>query len=298
MSDILLQLSHDLSEIAEAAGQYVVCVEGRPRLGASGIVWATDGLVVTAHHVLERDEQIAVGLPDGKTVPATLVGRDPATDLALLRAQTGGLTPAAWSEAMTVQVGHLVLAVGRPGQSVQVSLGVASALGGEWRTPMGGLVDHYLQTDLVMHPGFSGGPLVDMAGHVVGLNTSALLRGIGLAVPAATVRRVVEALAAHGWIRRGYLGVTTQPVRLPADLAAELGQETGLLLVSVERGSPAGDASLFLGDTIVALDDQPVRNMDDLLSLLSPDRVGQRVRVRVVRGGQVHVLTLVIGERG
>jgi len=105
----------------EAAGQYAVCVEGRPRLGTSGIVWATDGLVVTAHHVLGRDEQIAVGLPDGKTVPATLVGREPATDLALVRAQTGSLTPAAWSEATTVHVGHLVQAVGRPGQSVQVS---------------------------------------------------------------------------------------------------------------------------------------------------------------------------------
>ena len=121
MSEILLQLSHDLSEIVEAAGQYVVCVEGRPRSSASGIVCATDGLVVTAHYGIERDEQTAVGLPGGKTVPATLVGRDPATELALLRAQTGSLTPAAWSEATTVHVGHLVLAVARPGWGVQVS---------------------------------------------------------------------------------------------------------------------------------------------------------------------------------
>jgi S1-C subfamily serine protease len=176
-------------------------------------------------------------------------------------------------------------------------LGIVSALGEGWRTPAGGRVEPYLQTDLVMYPGFSGGPLVDVAGGVLGLNTSALLRGISLAVPTPTVRQVVETLLAHGRVRRGYLGVGAQPVRLPADLAEQVGQETGLLLVSVEPDAPADEAGLTLGDTIVALDGQPVRHMDELLALLGGDRVGASVPAGIVRGGQTQELTVTIGER-
>jgi S1-C subfamily serine protease len=176
-------------------------------------------------------------------------------------------------------------------------LGIVSALGGSWRTPAGGEVDPYLQTDLVMYPGFSGGPLVDVEGAVLGLNTSALLRGISLTVPTTTVRQVVETLLAHGRVRRGYLGVGAQPVRLPANLAEELGQETGLLLVSVEPDGPAGQAGLMLGDTIVALDGQPVRHMDELLALLDGSRVGTSAPLRFVRGGQPQELTVTVGER-
>ena len=181
-----------------------------------------------------------LGLPDGQTVSATLVGRDPTTDLAVLQAQAANLTPPTWAEPDDSQVGHMVLALGRPGQTVQATLGIISAQSEtSWRAPSGGRLDRYLQTDVVMYPGFSGGPLVNAAGHVVGLNTSALLRGVSLTVPAATLRRVVETLLTHGRIRRGYLGVSTQPVRLPDALAQQLGQETGLLLASVEPGSPA-----------------------------------------------------------
>jgi S1-C subfamily serine protease len=236
-------------------------------------------------------------LPDGRTVAAALVGRDPTTDLAVLRAEAGGLTPPTWAEADSARVGHLVLAVGRPGHKAMATLGIISALGEGWRTPAGGQVDRYVQTDVVMYPGFSGGPLVDANGHALGLNTSALLRGVSLAVPAATLRRVVETLLVHGRVRRGYLGVGAQPVRLPATLAQQLGQETGLLLVSVEPGSPAEQGGLLLGDTIVALDGRPVAHMDDLLDGLSGERVGVAVPVRVVRGGQVQDLTVVIGER-
>jgi S1-C subfamily serine protease len=176
-------------------------------------------------------------------------------------------------------------------------MGIVSALGGSWRTPAGGQVDRYLQTDLVMYPGFSGGPLVDMTGRVLGLNTSALIRGISITVPTTTVRQVVETLLSHGRMRRGYLGVGAQPVRLPANLEEELGQETGLLLVSVEPGGPAGRGGLLLGDTIVAFDSQPVRHMDDLLALLGGDQVGAAVPVRIVRGGLVQELTVTVGER-
>jgi S1-C subfamily serine protease len=297
MTQVLPNLSEALAATVEAGGAGVVRVEARRRLPASGIVWSPDGVIVTAHHVVERDENINVGLPDNQTLPATLVGRDPTTDLAVLRAQATDLTtPPAWTEPDDLRVGHLVLALGRPGRTVQATLGIVSALGESWRTPAGGRLDRYLQTDVVMYPGFSGAPLVDAAGGVLGLNTSALLRGISLAVPIPTLRRVVETLLAHGRVRRGYLGVGAQSVRLPAALGERLGQETGVLLVSVEPGSPAEQGGLLLGDAIIALDGQPVRHMDDLLALLSSDRIGAAAPVRVLRGGQVHDLTVTIGE--
>jgi S1-C subfamily serine protease len=302
MANVLLDLSDDLATIVATGGEAVVRVDARGRLPASGVWWSADGLVVTTHHVVERDESIVVGLADGQTLDATLVGRDPSTDLALLRVQTQGgepsLVPPAWASADGLKVGHLVLALGRPGRTVQATLGVVSALGGSWRTRGGGHIDRYLQTDVVMYPGFSGGALVNAAGNVVGINTSALVRGTSLALPAETVRRVVEDLVAHGQVRRGYLGVGTQPARLPATVAEQLGQKTGLLLVSVEPGSPAEQGGLFMGDTLVSLDGQPVRHHDDLLALLAGDRVGQTVPVRIVRSGQVQELQVTIGERG
>lgn len=300
MTEVLQDLSNALAATVETAGSSVVQVEARRRLPASGIIWSSDGVIVTAYHVVERDENISVGLPDGQSVPATLVGRDPTTDLAVLRAQvptTSGVVPPTWGDPDSLHVGHLVLAVGRPGRTVQATLGIVSALGESWRTPAGGRIDRYLQTDVVMYPGFSGGPLVDAAGQVLGLNTSALLRGISLTVPTPTLNEVVQTLLTHGRVRRGYLGVGAQAVRLPAGLEQQLGQETGLLLVSVEPGSPADQGGLLLGDTIVALDGQPVRHMDDLLALLSGDRVGETMPVRIVRGGQVQELKVVVGER-
>jgi S1-C subfamily serine protease len=297
MTEVLRNLSDDLAATVETAGSGVVRVEARRRLPASGIVWSSDGVVVTAHHVIERDENINVGAAGGETVAAALVGRDPTTDLAVLRVEGVDLAPPTWAEPEGLSVGHLVLGLGRPGQTAQATLGIVSALGEGWRTPAGGRVEPYLQTDLVMYPGFSGGPLVDAAGAVLGLNTSALLRGISLSVPTPTVRQVVETLLAHGQVRRGYLGVGAQPARLPADLAEGLGQETGLLLVSVEPGAPAAEAGLTLGDTIVALDGQAVRHMDELLALLGSDRVGASVPVRILRGGQTQELAVTIGER-
>jgi len=298
MSQTLTNLSDALAAAVETAGQSVVRVEGRRRIPASGIVWSADGVIVTAHHVVEQDEAIGIGLPDGREIVATLVGRDPTTDLAVLRGPAAGLQPAPWLEAETLRVGHLALALGRPGQSIQATLGIISALGEDWRTPAGGRLDHYLQTDVVMYPGFSGGPLVSAGGQVMGLNTSGLLRGASIAVPTATVRRVVETLLAHGHIRRGYLGVGAQVARLPEGLAAQFDQETGLLLGSVEPGSPAERGGLYMGDTIVTLDRQPVRHLDDLFALLSGDRVGTAVPVQVIRGGQVVEVRVMIGEQG
>src|SRR5450756_593768 len=287
MSEVLSGLSNALAGAVEAAGPSVVRVEGRERVPATGIVWSADGVILTAHHVVEQDQSIQVGLADGRSVRASLAGRDPTTDLAVLRAEASGLPVPAWASADSLHVGHLVLALGRPGHSVMATLGVLSALGGSWRTPAGGQLDRYMQTDVVMYPGFSGGPLVDSGGQFVGLNTSALLRGISMTVPVTNLRQVAETLLAHGRVRRGYLGVGAQPVRLPPALAQQAGQETGLLLVSVEEASPAERGGLLLGDTIIALDGQPTRHLDDLLGLLSSDRAGKAVPVRIVRGGQM-----------
>ena len=297
MSNILTGLSDALAETVSTAGASVVRVEARDRLPASGIAWSSPGIIVTAHHVVERDENIIVGLPGGETVSAELVGRDPTTDLAVLRTPATGLAEPTWADPGDLGVGHLALALGRPGSNMRATLGIVGALGNTWRTPAGGTVDRYLQTDVVMYPGFSGGPLVEAAGKVVGLNTSALLRGISLTIPVPTLTRVVDALLAHGRIVRAYMGAGSQPTRLSEALVGQLGQETGLLLVSVEPGSPAEKGGLFLGDTIVALAGNPVKHLDDLMSNLDGEQVGKSIPVRIVRGGQLQDLTLVPEER-
>ena len=187
---------------------------------------------------------------------------------------------------------------GRPGQSVMATLGIISALKKEWRTPAGGQLDYYLQTDALMYPGFSGGPLVSAAGKFIGLNTSAMLRDVTLTIPAGTIRRVAEALLRHGRVKRGYLGVGAQTVRLPKAIAEQAGQETGLLLGSVEAGSPAERSGLFMGDTLLSLAGQRTAHLDDLLAALSGDRVGQTVPARILRGGQVTEANVMIGGQG
>lgn len=296
MSETLTNLSSAMAGLVEAAGPSIVRVEARRRLPASGVVFSADGLIVTANHVVEQDDQIKIGLSDGSTANATLVGRDPATDVAVLRSERTGLTPATWVDAGDLKVGHLVLALGRPGRTVQATMGIVSALGGSWRTGAGGEIDHYLQTDVVMYPGFSGGPLVDAGGRLAGINSSALARGVSVAVPAATVSKVVAALQAHGKMPRGYLGVGLQPVRLGDDLRQRANQETGLILMSVEAGSPAHQAGLLQGDVLLSFDGHPVHGLDALQALLGVDRVGKSVPVQLARGGQIQTVQVTVGQ--
>ena len=297
MAESLTEFSEALAESVKQAGASVVRVEGRRRLPGTGIIWSAEGVIITANHVVKRDESIIVGMADGSTTNATVAGRDPSRDLALLRVDASDL-PAATVREGRAKVGNLALALGRPGRNVQATVGIISAVSeGEWRTPAGGEVDHYLQTDVLMYPGFSGGPLLDVAGQVVGLNSSALVRGASVALPAATLSEVAAALLAHGRMRRGYLGVSTQPVRLPEKVREAVGQETGLLIISVEKDSPAEAGGLVLGDTIVSLDGHPVRHHDDLLALLSGDRVGHKVPVGIVRGGESQTVNVTVGER-
>ncbi|HYM68268.1 MAG TPA: trypsin-like peptidase domain-containing protein [bacterium] len=296
MSNTGATLSDLAAAAVEAGGPSVVRIDARRR-SASGVVWSSDGLVVTADHAVHRDEGITVGLAVGEAVPAVLVGRDPSTDIALLQTQAPGLVAASWREVEGAKVGHVVLALGRPGRTVRATLGILSALGGPWRTPAGGQVDSYIETDATPLAGFSGGALVDTSGRVLGLHTTGLVRGAVVAVPSATVRRVIDALRAHGRIRRGFLGIATHAVPLPPALRQQLGQRTGLLVFSVEPDGPAAQGGVVFGDTIVALGGQPVRRVDDLWGLLGEGQIGSPVQLRIVRGGEVREVSVVPGER-
>ncbi len=294
---VLTDLSRDLAGVVETAGRSVVRVEARRRIPSSGVLWSGDGIVVTANHTVQREENITVGLPDGSKAGATLAGRDPSTDIAVLRVSAEGGTAADRAGTENLKVGHLVLALGRPGRTVRATLGIVSALGESWRTPEGSQIDHYLQTDAPFHPGFSGGPLVDAGGRVLGLNTAALLRGFSLTIPVATLQQVTETLLAHGRVRRGYLGIGAQPVRLTGEIERTLSQKEGLLLMSIEPESPAERGGLYVGDILVTFAGQPVEALGDLMGMLGPERIGSSVPLRIVRGGQARELTLSVGER-
>jgi len=296
MGEMVQNLSSELAGIVENAGRWAVRVEGRRRMPATGIAWTDSGVIATASHVVERDEDLWVGLGSGERMEAELIGRDPSTDLAALKVGGTRLAAAELAEGAGLAVGHLVLALGRPGKTVQATLGIISALGEAWRTASGGQVDQYLQTDVVMYPGFSGGPLVDMQGKVRGLNTSAM-GGVSLALPVSTIRRVVEALQTHGRVRRGYLGVGLQPARLPKAIAEQLDQESGLLILSVEPDSPAEQGGLTMGDTLISLEGQPIHHIDDLMALLAGDRVGKQASLQVLRGGKLQKLSVTVGDR-
>ena len=196
-------------------------------------------------------------------------------------------------------MGQLALALGRPGASVTASLGIVSAVGGEWRTWQGGTIDQFVRLDVAVYDGFSGGPLVDASGRVAGINTSGLARATALTMPAATVSRIATQLLARGHIARGWLGIATQPVRLPPALQRTLETETesGLVVVNVEPDGPADRGGLLVGDILIALDDRPVRDPGDVLGALAGDRIGTPMALRVARGGRAERLTVTVGER-
>ena len=291
-----VELSERLSALAEDGGRSVVRVEAR-RAPASGTIWSPDGVVVTAHHNVEWDEDIEVGLADGRSLRAELVGRDPATDLAVLRLQGSGLPAPAWAEPDSLKAGQLLLSLSRPGRALRVALGPLARAAEAWRTPAGGRLDRYLEADLGLHPGFSGALVLDLAGRAVGLATAGLLRGAALVVPTPTLRRVVGQLLAHGQVRRGFLGVATVPVRLPPSLEKAAGQAGGLLVTAVEEGSPAQRGGLLLGDALLTFGGTALSHPGELLPLLEEERIGQAVALRLVRAGEVREVAVTVGAR-
>ena len=295
----LIALSEAMAEAVAKAGAATVTVDARRRMPASGVAYAAD-LVLTADHAVEREDDLHVTLPDGTTLNASLAGRDSGTDLALLRVEKAALAVAEPVQ-QPAHVGQLALALGRPSaEGIEASLGVVSALGGPVRTGRGGLLESYIRTDTIPYPGFSGGPLVDASGKVLGINTSGLGRGVAVTIPVGLAWGVAKSLAEHGSVRRGYLGVRSQPTPIPAAQQQALGreQEAGLLLVWVEEGSPAAKGGLLVGDILVGLDGQALSDPDELLARLAGARVGQSTPVQVLRGGLPATINVTIGERG
>ena len=290
----LSDLSRDIADLVGRLGPSVVRVDARGGRPASGIIWA-DNLVLTADHVLEREDTVQVTGATA-TVKATIVGRDPGTDLALLRAEGLNGVPAPRGRSMDIRVGQLVLAIGQPGE-LQVTVGIVSGLSGAFRSWRGGQAERLIQTTAELLPGFSGGPLVDAEGRVIGINSWNFGRGVSHAVPLETADRVAESLRTHGRIRRAYLGLGAQPVRLSERLAKQLGQESGLLVVTVEAGGPAQTAGLLQGDTIVTLDGDPMRHLDELVGKLGALEVGSAHRLGVVRAGERKDVAVTVGER-
>ena len=249
-------------------------------------------------HTLERDDDLSVTLPDGREVAASIAGRDPASDLAVLRCAT-----TAWPSAPRAaepRVGHLVLAVGRGAWGVSASLGIVSALGGAWRGPRhgGAPLERVIHADLTLYPGFSGGPLLDTDGALLGVNCGGFSGrgGRGYAIPHALADSVARQLLTHGRLKRAYLGLSSQPVTLPAASAAALGQASGLLIVGVVPGSPAEQDGVLVGDILVAIDGQPTLDTDDLRNTLTSERVNQRVALRVLRAGAPREIITTIQE--
>lgn len=299
----LSAFSDQLANAVERASRSIVSISARPRQSASGVLWQADGevVIVTADHVVEREDDISVILPDGRMVRTSLAGRDPNTDLAVLRlsgVELGdGAAPIQLNEGL--RVGHLALAIGRPTEGgPRVSFGVVSAIEGPLRAGRGAQIEGIIFADVTLYPGFSGGPLVDLDGRMVGLNSSRLTRQ-SAALPLATVRRVVGSLLTHGRMRRGYLGVGTQQIPLPTALAQKAGsaQESALLVVTVEPESPAERANILIGDLIVGINGQAVSGVDSLRSALATSTPGQTLTLKALRGGEPTDISVSVGER-
>jgi len=295
MESPLVALSNELAAADERVGQFVVAVHARPRYSSSGVIWRP-GVIVTADHTIRRDEEIRVTLPDGRTVAAELAGRDPGTDLAILKAETGG-SPAPVAAA-TVQTGNLVLVIGRAEEKgVSAAFGVVSNVSGPWHTWRGSKVDQFLRLDVGLYPGASGGAAVDATGQVIGIATAGLSRTSVIAIPAATVNRVVDGLLVKGHIARGFLGVGLQPIALPEHLRIKPAEKGGLIVLSVEPDGPAGRAGVLLGDVLVALDGKPVSDTGDVQEFLGPEFVGKALQASLLRGGSMTSVSIVVGER-
>ena len=295
MSDVLQTLSSGLADAVSRASHSIVTVVTRRR-PISGVVHSAD-LVLTIDHVLEGEDSATIIAPDGSKLEAQVQGRDPSTDLVLLKVN-GALTPATPASG-AARVGQYAMLVARPDggpDGVMASHGVVSAVGGPLRIGRGVMLEQFVRTDATPYPGFSGGALIDVSGAVLGITNAGLARGLGLAVPAGLAWKVGAALVS-GSLKRGWLGIGSQPARLPEGARAGRSQEVGLLISSVEPGSPAAQAGMLLGDVLVGFDGQVITDTDELQAMLYGPRVGQAVGVEVIRAGQLETLTLTVAER-
>ena len=296
---VLETISNEFAAAAEQAGGSVVAVHARRWMPTSGIEWKK-GVIVTAHHGVRRDEDIKVVLAGGQVAAARLAGRDPSTDLAVLRIEGGAAQEPKFGDSTSLKLGHLVLALGRTRRGDLVaSSGIVGGISGEWKSWRGGQLDQHIRLDLALYPGFSGGPLVNVRGEIVGVNTRGLSHGRAVTVPVATINRVVDELLVKGHISRPYLGIAMQPVDLPESVRPQLGAEArvGLVVMHVESGGPAEKAGVLLGDVVVEVAGKLVEHVDAIQELISTAKVGDAVAARVLRGGQIKPVTITLGEK-
>ena len=299
-ASLMESLSNEFASAAEQVGRSVVAIHARHRMNSSGIQWRK-GVVVTADHAIRREDDIRVTVEPGKSLGATLAGRDPSTDLAVLKLEDqGSLTVPDFGDTTGLKLGHLVLALARSWRGYLVaSAGIIGGLSGEWRTWRGGRLDQHLRLDLILYPGFSGGPLVTGLGKIVGINTSGLSRGRAVTIPVSTVNLVVDELLEQGHIARPYLGLAMQPVAIPDALRGKLksGTGAGLLVVHVEPGSPADKAGVLLGDVLTELQGKTLEEMENVQELLGSARIGESLATKLIRGGSLVQLSITLSER-
>ena len=299
MSAELMELSNALAQATETSAAFAVAVHSEARGSASGVIWRT-GVIVTAEHALRRDEDVHVTLPDGRVVPATLKGRDPSTDLAVLECPDAGSAIAKAGDASRLRPGSLTLVVGRTRVSGPVAtLGVVSLLTAERRTWSGASLSPYIRLDLSLQPSASGGAVVDASGQIVGIATPRFARFGTVAIPAAMVTTVVDTLLLKGRIPRGYLGVGLQPIRLPEALRQSLQRQekTAAIILEVEPDGPGHTAGLLMGDILLEIAGAPVAHLENIQAQLHGENIGKSVPLKIARGGAIQQLTLLVGER-
>jgi S1-C subfamily serine protease len=302
--------SQAVVDVVEAVGPAVVRVEPmadsarRMRGGTgSGVIISPDGLVLTNSHVVQRASRVRLALPDGRTLEARLVGEDPHSDLALLRATNGGALPfARLGDSKSLKRGQIAVAIGNPfGFEFTVTAGVISALGRSLRASTGRLIDDVIQTDAALNPGNSGGPLVSSRGEVIGINTAMIAgaQGICFAVASNTASYVVSEIIRHGRVRRAYIGIAAQTIPLPRRLGAalRLTQSQGVAISDIAPGGPADRGDLKTGDIIIALEKQTVTGSDDLLRMLSAGRIGVPTAITCISSGELRTVKLTPVER-
>ena len=302
-ADLLDSYSRAVIHAVEAVGPAVVKIDVE-RGGGSGVVFTPDGLVLTNSHVVHGTPRMAVTLPDGRGFRADVVGDDPETDLAVIRAEVAAGVSLPWAslgDSRAVRVGQIAIAIGNPyGFHHSVTAGVVSALGRSLRSPSGRLVDDVIQTDAALNPGNSGGPLVTTRGEVIGVNTAMIqpAQGLCLAIASNTAKFVAARLIRDGRIRRSYIGVAGQTVPIPRALARanQLAVSAGVFVASVEPQSPAASAGVRDGDVILAFAGEPISGVDHLHRQLTDDRIGVASAVTILRNGERQQITVVPAE--
>jgi serine protease DegQ len=295
MTTELLNFSNALADAVAAAAPAVVQVQGRRR-PASGLVYA-DNIVVTMARALGREDGVHIRRHDGQTLDAEVVGWDPTTGLALLRANGLETKPLIPSTA-PARVGHLALALARSwSNAITASAGIVSVIGGPLATGRRRAIDHVLRTTAPMHDGFAGGAFVDTSGALLGITTASAIRGLGVVIPASIAWQTAAGVLEHGGLKRGYLGISGQTARLAANQKDAIGRDEALVVVGVPQGSPAASAGLLVGDVLFELDGHAVGSPEHLLDLLAGYRVGREAALRVLRGGAAMDVRVTIGER-